>query len=626
MSDPWTTFAVLGTGKTEAGVKQLNLDSFDLVDLAVLDHGASVYALARDALGRSIAAGTRSGLLSVFRSGVDGKGLANQMPLQRIQFSQPILAACFVGPDRIAVATKADTFWVESGDMNKGCHHLDTHGDFVCSLVAVSDSEALSVSSQGQVLGWRLPEGETFKRLCGPSPGTHAALVRLAFCPEANSVFYGAASGDLVEIPLDKTGITVHPAHHGELYSVCACGQRLLTVGKADGVLKLWRGSLDAPEYEAECRKGITAATFLDDDPIRILVVDESGGAEVLRLQQKALVSIKRLPGQSYRAVLGPNIADVRVARAKATASRAKAVWMDACARIRSKQWDDLIPLLHEMEALGQADAALLLRAKQAMAQEDLVAEFRFRHELYHRHGKSRPAAAEWAQEYATLLERCGCFGEASEVYQGLSSGACDDMNREKRRLAYQRAQWLADIQTIMIPVVDLAAIVGVWDIVQKPFSGRWVIRQGDSSPACRGVTVTTTEILREFVGDPLNDTDSVHVTRETPAMVGQDQVTRVDALVFERDGGKAAAHLQLVVRMDPDESAITFRPMAVLCVAATTPECDWKQHNHCVKAVINSGNNKHLRPLWMERTLGEVNRAIRMVVTKKLVARNSRI
>lgn len=618
MTTPWNRFTLLGAGGRQPGLYVHNGDTSQTHRALSFEDGDSVYSIAVAPQGDLLAAGTSSGSLLLMEDGFTEASAHQGEGKVPIRYPSPVLSLCFMGRSRLAVATAKKTFWLDIA-APYDTHDLETRGDVVCALTAVSETELFGLSPNGQLLGWSIPEGHLVRRQCGPACGQIWGIVRLEYWLAASVLAYGGDTGDLVLYAVQGTACEVRRAHTGGLYAIASHERHLLTAGRDDGLLKLWQADSATPVAEHRCSTNAVSAAFIAADPSKIVLIDARGQADVFTTVADQLQSVASIQGDSYRVVVGPDLSRVREAHLANNAAQMTDIMTKAIPRLFDLgQYGEIEKECEELTRLGYPQIALQLRAEVAKKQGDKLGELRFRHMLHEKYTGTDPWSVETRRQYADLLLDVWCFEDAAAVFIQLASYSNATDCRAKHDQAKQMMKRLMASSAIADPANSLKNLIQAASVVGRSFRGRWVVAQ-KKARWFEGIILEPMDVLQECQKEESGIPAGVTYAQEEVTLVRSDGIRDVVASVFECPNPETSAHLQFVLLYEAHVGKCTVTPMLALSANGSTTTGESEPHNNGILAVLGDTADDWGCRSWIGETIRVTGGILRAVYTRKM-------
>jgi len=589
---------VLGTGGRQPGVWLLSLGEDHASSVLELPAGHSAYAIDLDADSGLVAVGTRAGTIHVFSW--PQRATSQAQEVLSLHQGAPVLSVCLLGPDRLVTADTAGRclVWNLNGDLSNP-QACDTGGELICSLLALPDDRLVGLSAGGRLVFWDQVLVRPERFVTGPRPPKKLSLVRLQYWPKHEAIVYPGAHGRLVLCQPDRPEIHVRDAHDGEFFAIVVDDEGLYTIGRNDGLAKVWENTDGAPSRQLKAPSGVIAAAAFGDAAGKAILIHDSFEAAVYTLRSDPLKPIGWLGIRSYRSVAGVS------ARVRHTARKdqEQAIIEDLQARIQEKfQSNDFegIEALHEqLLALGFESVSLALRAQQAALQQDLVGEMRIRRRLAQILVPPDPQSWLVLLRYAELLEAAWQLTEAKEIRERIPP-------EQMREPSVQ--EWLNQATGIMEGDDWVGASTFVPTLIdaanefQRPFTGRWAVGNlGHHALACHCKVVTAEvlaakyEQIREERG--LSDLSPAQAGRYW--WLAPRVAAPTETVVFEEPSNRAGPALQIAAQIQEHGTECVVILRGLLDAGRPGPGQSWEDHNRQVLAVFRQTEQAGPLNVW---------------------------
>lgn len=611
----------LGAGGATPRVEVLHGDSHQPTPLLTLSHGHSSYAMSINPSRTVFAVGTKGGSLH----------LVNLHDLHAVSFRHgaSILSLQFLSDTRLAVSDAAGRclLW-EPGTSSLPIGSLEIMGKGnVCALLAPDGNSLFGLTSTGEILEWRLPEGTFLSSTQAPRPPAWGGLVNLAFCPVENTLAYGARGGDLVRFCPKKRIIRVHQAHEGDFYALALSSDKLLlTAGSEDGRLRVWRMNEDAPCKDIPAPRGIISMTALTSK--RFLLVDTRGTASIALLDEEHLHVENQLPGSDYRMVL--------------TGER-------PCEELHSSPPNDPAELVRQIEeSIRQGDASglperyallesmgfrhvvLALRADEAEKSGDIPTALALRSELLETLPADRVETGPILLRHACLLEQTGLFKEAVECFRRLQSVApgLAEQARELKSIRECSREKDDDVGLVLHLQTPLPVSLDLASRMNMPYTSRVVLKEGNLIQS-HGVDITPEEVLQklEQIRGESGGPDFIpNAKQEEVVLVTDRGMARRQLITCEIPAVENVSGLQLAYQMVFDGKSGFLVPTTLLDTGKMEQGLPARTHNENALECLNALQAK--ATVWsarLDRVDGVIRKALNRIINKKLSERRSK-
>ena len=615
MSGPWRTrSAFLGTGGETPRLERLDITSWAAEELLRLPTGCSAYALDVSPLGTALAVGTRMGPVYIFRE-EGGQPRGKKV----LQHHAGVLAVCFMSETSLVVSDTVRRCILWSGlDNGRIPNPLDTRDETVCALRRISDSMLVGLTTRGTLLSWRFPGGQLMNIQSAGAPPPMSALVRLVYWPAEQAVAYPARNGYLVLVSLDAWNTRTLAAHQGEFYAVAVLGDDLVTAGRKDQRLRSWQARTHALLVDLAVPEGIISAAVVDSFHKRVLFIRDSGQAGIYTVQSQAVDMTTALDGIDYRVVIGPAPEGLQALAAEQKHAEARSVTEAIEARIARRQFDGTEKLHERLSSLGQKEISLSLRVKQAVLENDIIAELKARTQLVGMLPTDESALEE-LEAYATLLEKVWAFQEAESTYKRIlamqpSHPACDQLS-----CVSQRAEATRGTNWVLMPDEDLQLVVDSATVLNRPFTGRIVVNMyGKIAPEAGHFPPTTMTEAFERARKTLGDNIFPKATYERLWIVSRADPEKSDTLTFgyPDEGKLSGLQFALLVHQGHFETAVV--PMVLLDARRKQASGSVAEHNRRVLEALEEIRARTSVEWWLDDMCRYTERVVSGLMNEK--------
>ncbi|MHC4296589.1 MAG: WD40 repeat domain-containing protein [Planctomycetota bacterium] len=562
-----------GRGGARPGVMSVQDDIRHSEWLVELAAGESVYSLDVNMETSTLAFGTRAGRIYL-RQWSDGNSTACQERLQ----GAPVLSVCWLGRSLLCSSDFSGQclLWpIASGEQPR---FLETDGRTVCALAKMSDGQFIGLASDGCMLFWSLPQGELLKCIEGPRPCSKIGLVNLRHWSRRHLLIYPTEDGQLCSYRPDAMQCECVEAHQGGLYVVLPAEKRLITVGREDGLIKIWHDLTSAPACRIEIpwSAGFVAGWATEPDGRSILLIDEEGIAGVFSLTDTSVTLVSQLPGDDFRAVVGKSPDELARCRRQSVEAKARGLIAQAAESIGQGRSEGLESLAAELTSLNYCEAALGIRAQAARLQDDPLKELKIRHELIHMLNGDYTAFRDSVARYAVLLERFWRLASAWSIYRELDD---EPDGHGRYRWLEQAAEIVAGEPYIIEPDEPLLDVVRAACTLDTAFSGTWVLtcsRAMTLPPEVSAVDdfLGKYELLRQGPGYEKAPSASCRTIR----WISRNDIKETTIINFKAVPPTSNAHIETILRFGHCGNMITLTP--ALLLKAAGPAESVQEHN----------------------------------------------
>ena len=539
-SEPLTCRAFLGSGGNSphlAGCDDARNAPRTLLNLPA---GHSVYALDVDWVSRQIVAGTRRGAL--FLANCDDATTADE-PSRHTRLVQgaALLAVCLVGRNMLVSSDTSGRclFWQyrDGDDSTMSARTLPAADTPICALMKVTDDRVVGLSIEGQLIVWSIPDGEIVKTVRGLKPPGKQALVNLVPWPARNALVYPGHDGRLVVFDLITDEVTANQAHMGPFYMSAVWGDRLVTAGTRDGMLKVWRPGSSEQVRQYEIPRGVVNGAVVCDDTGQLILVFQDGHAAVYELANNGVHLRRTLDDRDCRVAVSPTPLHRKEFAKQARYATAQRLSNEIRQAIDHNETACVESNLVKLTDLGFGQLALGLQTRLAVSQKDLVAELKARRRLAGLLPSDDRRSARSLRAYAAVLERSWRLVEACEAYETLNGHYGDDpvaTGEQSATLARLKrcASAMAEHRSVFEPDIALTDAIAAATAIRKPFVGRWLIRTLRAIPVGRGqITAQAIASRYELVRSAAQNSDLPHAEAQELLWISRNDVRAVDTV-----------------------------------------------------------------------------------------------
>jgi len=628
--------ALLGCGGQQPGIRLVCSGGTETQPLLGLPAGASVYALDVDAEAGLVAFGTRDGQVSL--AWRDTSDLGKQEWHKRaLPQGAPVLAVCLFRNRRLISSDVAGRclLWPHQLSPDARPKMLDMRGGSICSLCDLGTGRVLGLSSQGTVHLWDVPSGRLRQTGDGPRPAPTYGLVHLTPWTGAHAIAYPSERGDLVLVCPDTLATTSYPGHEGGFYALAALDRQLITVGCDDGRMAIWTASAAAsaaavaPDRHLSAPSAVIGCSALSDgESSRVLLVHTDGRASLHTIDDVHLHHECFLNGTYHRVVITTRSDSVAVNRARLHEDQ-RALRAVIAQKINAREFSVLEDLFRKVDSDRYPLAVLGLRAQEAAAKEDVLAELRFRKALIDSLPTNDTRSTASVRRYIHLLLRMCLFAEADEVRRSASppgQGVLDNVHSDHLTAVWSalRSSYGCMIAGLRPEALRLA--VQAADVLGVPLVGKWIIEE--SKPIAfpygevdGGSIVTKYEASRAEHGL----TGLPHANATSLWRVARERLERLDAVVFGAGPGSGTPRLGLAVCLRHDDLQPVIVRAVFLDAGGQVPLNEVTQHNRRLLTFLRDEMGQVLEGPWLSSLKQTVNQALKRLTSQALAMRSSR-
>jgi hypothetical protein len=467
MSWPFNT-AILGAGGKKPRLDALRIDSGETRTLLTLPLKNSAYAIDIEDESGTLAVGTRAGLVYILPGNWIEK--TDELSLtQKLAQGAPILSVCWVNRSVLAVSDTAKRCVIWNANQKETPRTLDTKGETISSLLKLEDGLLAGLSSRGKIFFWEPGEGRLARTIDVPLPPPKSGLVRMIYWPAENALAYPGTMGRLTLFDLKKDNLRHLNAHEGAFYAISSLGERLLTAGMEDGLMKVWEAGSEMPTLEFEVVEGVISADVSNDQPAKVILVEAQGKASTYTLEENKLGPAAPISREDYRVVFIPSPQKMRAIYERRREEQVRQIVKEIQNGRGHMAANEIEDLHARLKQLGYEQATLEGNTIQAL---------RFSVSLMRIFPKDDPKYCLSMERYANLLEDFWHLPEAEAVYRQILA-----INSNYRFLATppnldKIAESLNEMLWVIEPEIPIEDIIESATTIGKRFMGRYVIKK----------------------------------------------------------------------------------------------------------------------------------------------------
>lgn len=606
----------LGAGGPQPGVWAVGDSATSASCIWTLAAGSSVYALDIDHEAGLIAVGTRAGRIGVLPCPA-GEALATQSPELAFVQGAPVLSVCLTGDQGLVASDTAGRCLLWRSDRPSEAPKALEGGEGVCSVVRAGRSILVGLSTAGRLVFWRLSDLAPVRMLECPGPPGRHALVSLVHWPALGAVVFACEGGRLGLCGIEDGALEVHQAHDGELYAVIEDGDCLYTIGREDGCMRVWRGS--TPEERWSAPAGVISGSALANGSRQLLLVSDSGHAGIYSLSSDGLRSRGRVAGEHYRVAAGPRPEVRRDREEGRRRSRALELQAQIEACMRAGQTEDAEPLHRELVAMGYEATSLGLRAQSAAQRDDPIGELRARRHLARLLPPTDPLAAPSLERYIAALDAVWQFAEAKAVADGAGLDEPAEARTQRARLAsaLDGDDWVGE------PDAPLHALIEASVVLERPFSGRWLLDVAQSVPL-PDHDVGAEAVARKYEAVRAEEGQSglPPATHRVLRWVSRSGERQTETLLFGRPTDAQDEARRLAVQVRRDGLGTVFVPTILFEAPAFSPERSIGEHNRRCLSACERAAEREAFDAWCQGVLRVLGRGLQRLRSLAVASR----
>jgi len=600
---------ILGKGGSTPGIDLISINTIDIICSRKLEKGQSVYAVDMDIENNLAVIGTRCGSIEILTLPEDGITNGFGTGINLFQGSG-VLSVCIADKNRLfsSDTTGGCFLWQLDSKDNKP-QRLESGGGVICSLLKVNDSTVAGLSAGGKLLSWDISSGALINSIDCPVPSAKSALINLCHWPAKKSLLYPAADGRLVVFNLQDYSQTSFGAHNGLFFSVISDNSYCYTIGTEDRLVKKYSAPDGSCQGIFKVPENIISGQLLDEQQQKFLLVDVTGRAGIYTVEADSFVLTEHLDGNSYRTIAAP-CSNFR------WVSKAAAIKTDIENKITDGDLKGIDILYQQLDGLGFDLTGLALKISQAQNSNDIAGQLDALRRLVQILPQDSEYSTEYLQLYADTLKGTWHLDEALDIYRKLSL---------EKNITFE-SEWLnsaADAVKTRNYVIEtdivLEILIKTAAIIDKPFTGLWLISCKDTLPAENldgHILAGKYEQIR--ADSSLNNLPSAQVIK--PYWITQQDVSHTEIVIFRNPDTSELAGLCYGIRINRKETGCGFTPVILFDAGQTEAGRDFSRHNHNICCRYKRIARQNLSARWPQLLFKTVKDAIRQINTKQMV------
>jgi WD40 repeat protein len=264
-------------------------------------------------------------------------------------------------------------FWRElSNESPPRVLQLD-HGP-ICSLFSAGDGRIVGLSTDGNLLFMHSKRGKVAKTVPCPRPAGNAAVARLEHWPANNAVAFPGEDGHLAVCRLDSLQVSTVSAHAGGFFVVAGPDGSLLTVGKDDGVIRVWPAPGKPSSKSIGCPRETLCGRFMPGGSDSLVLIGQDGQGRLFRIADGCLHLVRRLGPLAFRTVASASSRDRQRLEDEHRQQAALGVGQQIREKIDAGETSDIDHLHQHLVETGFPLLSCGLRVEQAVREQDPLA------------------------------------------------------------------------------------------------------------------------------------------------------------------------------------------------------------------------------------------------------------
>ena len=468
---------ILGSGGEHPGVSILSPGDELPVPLLTLPQKHSVYALSVRAAEGRIVAGTRSGTICVFQAPDKNVPVDRDSATTLVQGS-PVLAVCLGEGDTMVSCDTSGRclFWRELSNQRPPKVLQLNHAP-LCSILGVGDDQIAGLCPDGNLLFLDANCGKMLRAVPCPRPIGIIVMARLEHWPAYNAIAFPAEDGYLAVCRLDDLEVSTVSAHAGDFFAVAGPDDSLLTIGKDDGLIRVWPAPGKPSSASLRCPKGTLCGRPMPGRDDSLILIDQDGNGRQFAIANGGLHLVRGLGPQAFRSVASASSRDRQQLAARQRQQAARGLQQQIQEKLDAGETEGIDKLHQHLVDTGFPLVSCGLKVEQAVREQDPLAELNSRRQMMSLLPADEPGMRACMLGYA---ETCRCLwllDTSAATYAKLA-----DCQQKISSLADLRKLRTLD-QHIVAPELPIHVLIKAAILDESPFAGRWLVH---SSPVIR--------------------------------------------------------------------------------------------------------------------------------------------
>ena len=612
----------LGAGGVYPGVDRFVIDTGKIERLVSFGPGESVYAIAVGPDNDQLAVGTKAGTLYVSEGPTARED--QSCCFKKLIQGAAVLSVLFLDGQRFAVSDAAGRCLIWAMADNEPCGRFKVPHGPVCAVFRINSDQLAGLSVTGELIFWELGAHQIVDILEIPTPPVLGALVNPLYWKAAGCWVWSAEGGAVVLYHVDQNKITTLYAHSGQIYAIAVCNDELMTLGKNDRRVKCWPIDSHQPSKSFTLHTGVISTAVWGASEKKILLINETGLAEMGLWCHDHLEQIQRLNGRDYRIVVEPDrerfasrLRQMKIQKAENLARQIK-----TC--IENHQIEGIDSLHGQLVDLGFKHLSLLLHAWQAQCCDDRTGEIQAYKELRTLLEQKQLSLPDSFMRYGQLLEQLWLIESAANMYRQLLALKPD--NPLCRRALERVNGYITAIRDGDYVIESEMAIPTLAEQVaslNEPFVGRFVINKMDAPILCDGTLSADDFIdLYEKLRWEKTQISLPPARKKNLHWFSRDGIDQKEAILFSDSRPDFGNCLQLALKLIHSEYQTIFVPVILFESPVKKAHGSIQSHNQQMLEQLQRTENKIMAGARLKKVYSNVNHVIRQLLTRQLAKR----
>lgn len=466
--------AFLGRGGQKPGLDLYNSLSCSMTSIASLATQQSVYAMNIASGKEMIAVGTRSG--KVYQFLPDNK---NHYTIAKewIQ-GAPIFEVLCIGDHTIAVADAFCRCFLWDLAQHSSCLSMDTQGRTICALLQVGTDILAGLSLDGRLMFWSMDDGRVLDFIEVPNPPVLAPLVKMKYWNANKSMVLPGSEGVFTLYESNSRKRQQIHAHQGDVYGFDIWEDKLISVGRYDGLMKVWAPDSSVPLNNYQINTGAISLGITANNGQQTIIVDDLGNAYGYQYTGKGLTQFKRFNGNNYRSIAAATYEQHRDLIQAQNAAEAIQIVSQLNDPDHSFTENQAKRAHNQLETLGYAHVSEAIKVEAAIKGQDILKALKHSNTLMKLIPKD-PSASLSMEKHAQLLIRTGHYKEANEICQRIQLINPDYDFSLQTDLVQELSGKMIHHQYAIEPDLPIKDSILASTLIGTYFSGRYVFSKG---------------------------------------------------------------------------------------------------------------------------------------------------
>ena len=577
----------------------------------------TIAAIDIDQDNEKIAVGAGTGMIEIVSQDHDFE----KPSITSIFHGAPLLSICWTGHDILAASDAAGRCLLWNIHQKNAPWKLDTDGNIVFSLAYRDDGILSGITSEGNLLSWRLMDGWLADVQSNSAPPPVGSLVHLRYWPEKNALVYPGKCGHLVCHFLNDKSWKIIKAHTGELYAFSILGESVYTVGFNDGLMKIWDARWTSKTAAYPVQENVTCLEAVQRHGLHLFMIDKDGAFNHYRIDDDCRL-VSRFTDFHCRSIAVSR--EESIPNQDETQSGEVYELIEKITHhIEYYPYEDITPLHARLTEMGYEHVSLEILISSALDRRQAIEAFRHSAALMQILPLDNPDALPAVQRHVKLLERFWHLEEAVSccmAYQEshgmpLLPDGMDKLSEKAELISSQNCM----IEPGDVSIEEMERVIESADILGKKINGRFVIRVLEEERCFHGGI--SSELIRSKCEQVLRESESMkipfahveHVCRLT-----SDETENVECLSFSINDETKLKGLQVIFKVISEELDTIVIPAIVLDWRTADGYGSFQESNRAALNALTAIRNKAVSFPYIDRIRKNMKEALRRIVTEK--------